>query len=94
MQIVIDIPDNKYHAILNHAEEILDEFSLIEPRYLYSAVIKGTPKALEQKAAINEIRERISLEKLGYPPSAEYYKAIVKVLRIIDEYKAESEDKE
>ena len=40
---------------------------------------------------LDEIRERISLEELGYPPSAGYYKAIIKVLHIIDKYKAESE---
>lgn len=52
-------------------------------------------KALEQEPKIDvldKIRERISLEKLGYPPSAGYYKAIVKVLQIIDKYRAGSED--
>lgn len=43
---------------------------------------------------LDKIRERISLEKIGYPPSAGYYKAIVKVLQIIDQYKAESEEEE
>ena len=43
MQIVIDIDDDKYHTILNHAEEILDASSFIEPKYLYLAVINGTP---------------------------------------------------
>ena len=43
---------------------------------------------------LDEIRARIELEKLGYPPSAGYYKAIVKVLQIIDKYRAkESEEK-
>ena len=42
--------------------------------------------------ALDKIRERIRREKVGYPPSAGYYKAIVKVLQIIDQYKAESED--
>jgi hypothetical protein len=51
-------------------------------------------KALEQEPIIDKIRERVELEKLGYPPSAGYYKAIIKVLKIIDKYKAESEDKE
>ena len=51
-------------------------------------------KVLEQQLILDKIRERISLEKLGYSPSAGYYKAIVKVLQIIDKYKAESEDKE
>ena len=41
MKIVIDIPDNKYYTILNHAEEILDASSFIEPKYLYLAVLNG-----------------------------------------------------
>lgn len=41
---------------------------------------------------LDKIRKRISLEKLGCPPSAGYYKAIVKVLQIIDKYTAESEE--
>ena len=48
-------------------------------------------KALDQDPIIDKIRARIELEKLGYPPSAGYYKAIMKVLQIIDKYKAESE---
>ena len=43
---------------------------------------------------LEELRERVEHEKLGYPPSAGYYRAIMKVLEIIDEYKAGSEDKE
>ena len=42
--------------------------------------------SLEQEPALDKIRERVELEKLGYPPSAEYYKAIMKVLQIIDKY--------
>ena len=42
-------------------------------------------------AVLDMIRERVELEKLGYPPSAGYYKAIMKVLQIIDKYKAKSE---
>lgn len=49
--------------------------------------------AMKQEPVIDKIRARIELEKLGYPPSAGYYKAIMKCLQIIDKYKAESEDK-
>lgn len=42
---------------------------------------------------LDQIRERISLEKLGYPPSAGYYKAIVKVLQILDKYKGKRNNK-
>ena len=48
-------------------------------------------EALEQEPVIDKIRERVELEKRGYPPSAGYYKAIMKVLQFIDEYKEESE---
>ena len=52
-------------------------------------------KALEERdELLDKIRERIELEKLGYPPSAGYYKAIMKCLQIIDKYRTESEDEE
>jgi hypothetical protein len=53
---------------------------------------KGYTEALEQNDVLDKIRERVELEKLGYPPSAGYYRAIMKVLQIIDKYKAESEE--
>ena len=40
----------------------------------------------DKMKVLGKIRERIELEKLGYPPSADYYKAIMKVLQIIDRY--------
>ena len=51
---------------------------------------------LKQKdeTILDKIRDRVELEKLGYPPSAGYYKAIVKVLQILDKHKAESEEDE
>lgn len=55
--------------------------------------IKGmpsvTPKA-EQKAILDKIRAEIKEERRGYPPSADEYKTINKVLQILDKYKAES----
>lgn len=48
-------------------------------------------KALEQEPILEKIRAEIEHEKIGYPPSADYYKAIMKALRIIDKYKAENE---
>lgn len=47
----------------------------------------------EQEHVLDKIRERIEHEKLGYPPSAGYYKAIMKCLQIINKYKTESEGK-
>lgn len=46
----------------------------------------------DMAAMLDAIRSEIRLEKLGYPPSAGYYQAIVKVLQIIDKYKAEFEE--
>lgn len=58
-----------------------------------SDLCRDTANLLEevnQEPNLDKIRERIELEKLGYPPSAEYYKAIMNVLKIIDNYNAET----
>lgn len=71
MKIVIDIDEESYEHIKAYSnEEVL-------PIGWY-AIINGIP--------LDKIRERISLEKLGYPPSANYYKAIMKCLQIIDKH--------
>ena len=43
IEVVVKIPEEKYQTILNHTEEILDESSFIEPKYLYRALLDGTP---------------------------------------------------
>ena len=43
----------------------------------------------ERASALDKIRAEIKQEREGYPPSADYYKAIMKVLQIIDKYKEE-----
>lgn len=40
---------------------------------------------------LDKIRAEIEEERKGYPPSADEYKTINKVLQILDKYKAESE---
>lgn len=40
---------------------------------------------------LNKIQDEIKQELVGYPPSADYYKAIMKCLQIIDKYKQELE---
>ena len=57
MKIVIDIPKEKYQTIINHAEEILDESSFIEPKYLYVAVLNGTPLPEGAEILTKEARE-------------------------------------
>lgn len=49
-------------------------------------------KALEQEPVLNKIRAEIEQERVGYPPSAGYYKANIKCLQIIDKYRTESEE--
>lgn len=43
---------------------------------------------------LDKIRDRVELERIGYPPSEGYYKAITKVLQIIDEYSEGSDSDE
>lgn len=50
-----------------------------------------TPKA-ESKNVFDKIRAEIEEERKGYPPSADEYKTINKVLQILDKYKSESEE--
>ena len=71
MKIVIEIDKEDYERIKTY------NFEEATPVGWY-AIANGTP--------LDKIRERISLEKLGYPPSAGYYRAIMKVLEIIDKY--------
>lgn len=49
-----------------------------------------TPKT-ESKNVFDKIRAEIEEERKGYPPSADEYKTINKVLQILDKYKSESE---
>lgn len=80
---------------ISRAEAIKETKKLLrgnyDPEYIVET-LKMLPSVTPD--ALDKIRERISLEKVGYPPSAGYYKAIVKVLQIIDQYKAESEGEE
>ena len=52
------------------------------------------PSVQPKTNVLDKLRAEIEEERKGYPPSAGYYKAIVKVLQILDKCKAESEDKE
>ena len=82
VKLIIKIPEDTYNSVCNEC--------MLPPD------VENVVKAIKCAQPLNKIRERIKLEKLGYPPSAGYYKAIVKVLQIIDKYKgnkAESEDK-
>ena len=79
-------------AILWLNEEIRTWENECQSKHPIKEALYAARKALEQEPVLDKIRARIELETLGYPPSAGYYKAIMKVLRIIDKYKAESEE--
>ena len=42
---------------------------------------------MKTELILDNIRGEIKQERVGYPPSADYYKAITKCLQIIDKYK-------
>lgn len=69
-------------------EAVREAYDWGDPEYREEII-----KALEQEPILDKIRAEIEQERVGYPPSADYYKAIMKCLQIIDKYK-ESEDKE
>ena len=62
IELVIKMPEKKYQTIINHAEEILDESSFVEPKYLYRAVLEGTPlpKGHGRLGDLDELEKRIS----------------------------------
>jgi hypothetical protein len=70
-KVIIKISDEVYENIKKRSNEIQ-----IDGDSLENAVLNGT--------LLDDVKERIELEKLGYPPSAEYYKAIMKVLQILE----------
>lgn len=50
-------------------------------------------KALDNEKVLDKIRAEIEVNKKGFPPSSDYYKAINRALVILDKYKAESEER-
>lgn len=84
--MIITVEDKSYRC------KDCDSFSQCEyynHRKPDSHICKEFRNDWRQCDVLDKIRERIELEKLGYPPSAGYYKAIMKCLQIIDKYKAE-----
>ena len=49
-------------------------------------------KALDNENVLDKIRAEIEVNKKGFPPSSDYYKAINRALVILDKYKVESEE--
>ena len=88
MQIVIDIDNESYEHIKAYKNED------VLPMGWY-AISHGTPltsdvpeiNVVNINCILDKIRAEIEQERIGYPPSADYYKAIMKCLQIIDKYK-------
>lgn len=72
MNCIIDIPQEAYDLIMGKTDTAnLD---------LYSTLIQSVKNGIP----LDTLRDRVACEKLGYPPSADKYKAINGVLQIID----------
>ena len=54
--------------------------------YVMKADIKKLPTIPQTDSVLEEIRAEIENESIGYPPSADYYKAIKKAVRIIEKH--------
>ena len=102
MKTIIELPEWQYKEIIGDkgiSEGVminaLCAIRLGEPtdKNFTKADIDAIVKAINAhwELIIDEIRAEIDQEKVGYPPSAGYYKAIMKVLQIIDKYKADKE---
>lgn len=82
---------NKLIDVDNFEKRLWIEYKKTKNSYISSGIalvlgmLNDEPTCTEQELEVlNQLRERVELEKLGYPPSADYYKAIMKVLKIID----------
>lgn len=63
-------------------------------RVYYDDFVETTKKAKkydEVECALTNIKAEVERELTGYPPSADYYKAISKALEIINKYKGAGE---
>ena len=63
-----------------------------ESEFEMQDVIELADKALILEKAIENIKAEIIEERKGYPPSADYYKAINKVLQIINKHTGDTHE--
>lgn len=61
------------------------------PSSSYSILCEALDMAIQALESIDKIKAEIIEERKGYPPSADYYKAINKTLQIIDKHIGEQE---
>ena len=83
---------DKNKLLLEVNKAICDNLKALEQEpFMNKACVSNKVCEHDKKVVLDKISARIELEKLGYPPSAGYYKAIKKCLQIINKYKEESE---
>lgn len=84
---------DKNKLLLEVNKAICDNLKELEQEpFMNKACVSNKVCEHDKKAILDKISARIELEKLGYPKSVGYYKAIMKCLQIIDKYKKESEE--
>lgn len=64
----------------------------IEPPAVYGVENSKIKDGISSIEILGDIKAEIEQERVGYPPSAGYYKAITKCLQIIDKYMKGSEE--
>ena len=64
------------------ADELFEKFRTTFPASEVLLTVNQAPTVCD----IEQIRAEIELQKKGFPPSADYYKAINRALDIIDKY--------
>ena len=74
----------EYKYVEWEGQEMEEEIDFIQPKKIVGKLISTD--------VLDKLRDEIKQERVGYPPSADYYKAITKCLQIIDKYKEESEE--
>jgi hypothetical protein len=74
-------------GLINYGEMFLEVNNDSKNSNTYEFIEEALKLFKHEESVLDKIRERIELEKLGYHPSAGYYRAIMKCLQIIDKYK-------
>lgn len=75
-------------------KKIKAEIQMYDEESIESVEWEECYEALKKEPVLDKLRAEIEQERIGYPPSADYYKAIMKCLQILDKYRTEREVKD
>ncbi len=78
------------HPIDKESWKVIEDAELDNTEHIYFTTPSNKRVDFIKADVFEKIRERVELE-LGYSPSVEYYKAIMKCLQIIDKYNIDKE---